>query len=129
MWRIIRDTNQMLIGVGVFFIVIFRLAHDLNLWSHPAFCIIYQTKLLTIIGDALLYSSAIELAYTLFTPGPDEAVEPLITGLAAVILIGIAQIDYDKVILTDEIMRNIAVFVIILVVFFIIRKYLLKEKQ
>jgi hypothetical protein len=41
---------------------------------------------LTIVGYALQFSAGIELAYMLFTPGPDEAIEPLIFGLAATAL-------------------------------------------
>lgn len=41
---------------------------------------------LPVIAAALAASAAIELAYTLFTPGPDEALDPLMLGLSAGIL-------------------------------------------
>ena len=41
---------------------------------------------------ALEYSAGIELAYTLFTEGPDEAVEPVIMGLAAAMLLGFSKL-------------------------------------
>ena len=37
---------------------------------------------LSLLSQAMMVSAAIELAYMLFTPGPDEAVEPLIIGIA-----------------------------------------------
>lgn len=49
---------------------------------------------LEVTGAALALSAAIELAYMLFTPGPDEAVEPLILGLASCALL-IASGDLD----------------------------------
>ena len=42
---------------------------------------------LTIVGFALAISTAFELAYTLFTDGPDEAVNPVITSIAVGILL------------------------------------------
>ncbi len=126
----VKTIIQMFIGVGVVFAVLIHLIYGLNSsWGLPIFQSVYDADVFAIIGYALLYSSAIELAYTLFTPGPDEAVEPLITGLAALILLGIAKINYEDLSLTDEIVRNVAVFVVVLVVFFVIRKYLLKEKS
>src|SRR5215213_6239241 len=44
-------------------------------------------KILEHIGEALAFSAAIDLAYMLFTPGPDEAIEPVIIGIAATVLI------------------------------------------
>jgi hypothetical protein len=40
-----------------------------------------------VITAGLAAAAAVELAYTLFTPGPDEAVDPLMLGLAAGILL------------------------------------------
>jgi hypothetical protein len=42
---------------------------------------------LTDIGFALAAAAVVELAYTLFTHGPDEALNPLILGVGAAILI------------------------------------------
>ena len=48
-----------------------------------------------VIAPALAVAAAIELAYTLFTPGPDEALEPLMLGLSSGILFLITQ-NVDK---------------------------------
>jgi hypothetical protein len=41
---------------------------------------------LVLISVSLAVAAALELAYTLFTPGPDEAVDPLILGISAIFL-------------------------------------------
>lgn len=48
-------------------------------------------RALLVIGVALVFSAAIELAYTFFTDGPDEALDPLILGVSAFALILISQ--------------------------------------
>ena len=45
----------------------------------------------SVIASAFAVAAAIELAYTLFTPGPDEAVEPLMLGLSSGILFLITE--------------------------------------
>jgi len=42
------------------------------------------------IGIGLAAAAAIELAYTLFTDGPDEALDPLMLGLASTLLLKLA---------------------------------------
>ena len=42
-------------------------------------------------------STGVDLAYMLFTPGPDEALDPVMTGLAAAILLGVGQLDFSKI--------------------------------
>jgi hypothetical protein len=44
-----------------------------------------------LVGDALAVAAVVELCYALFTPGPDEALDPLMLGLAAALLIGFSQ--------------------------------------
>jgi hypothetical protein len=51
------------------------------------------TLILRGIGVGLAAAAAVELAYTLFTPGPDEALDPLMLGLSATILFKLAAID------------------------------------
>jgi hypothetical protein len=76
----------MLIAIGVVIIVVGQLwpivwtfvTRQGNLPKLP------QTpEILAIVAKALAYSAAIDLAYMLFTPEPDEAVEPLMLGAAA----------------------------------------------
>lgn len=52
---------------------------------------------LNIIAYGLFFSTGVDLAYMLFTPGPDEAIDPVMTGLAAAILLGIGKIDFSTI--------------------------------
>jgi hypothetical protein len=45
------------------------------------------------IGVGLAAAAVVELAYTLFTDGPDEALDPLMLGLSAAILIQLGGLD------------------------------------
>jgi hypothetical protein len=59
----------------------------------PAIKFLVTLPTLELVGIALAYSSGFELAYTLFTAGPDEAVEPVIMGLAAAMLLGFSKLE------------------------------------
>jgi hypothetical protein len=84
----IKALAQMLVGI---FLII---SVGAQLWavaqrSHGINDFWYKFKehlLLDTIADALLVATAIELAYMLFTDGPDEAINPPIIALAAAIL-------------------------------------------
>ena len=71
------------------------------------------------MATALAYSAGFELAYTLFTPGPDEAVEPVIMGLAAAMLLGFSKVDRIDVVAGC----GAVVFVIALAGLFLVRHY------
>ncbi|MGE3911063.1 MAG: hypothetical protein AB7K36_17020 [Chloroflexota bacterium] len=45
-----------------------------------------ERALLDIVGMGLILSTVFEISYMLFTPGPDEAIDPMITGIAAVLV-------------------------------------------
>jgi SNF family Na+-dependent transporter len=48
------------------------------------------------VSFGLAISAGIEMAYMLFTPGPDEAVEPVILSLAAATLYGLSVINFSE---------------------------------
>jgi hypothetical protein len=50
-------------------------------------------ELLSAIGIALAAAAVVQLAYTLFTEGPDEALDPLMLGLAAALLLLVGGLD------------------------------------
>jgi hypothetical protein len=50
------------------------------------------TMVFSHVGLALGLAAAVELAYTLFTHGPDEALDPLMLGVAAALLIQLGQV-------------------------------------
>jgi hypothetical protein len=49
---------------------------------------------LGVVGTALVVAAGLELAYTLYTQGPDEAVDPLILALAAALILQLARADH-----------------------------------
>jgi hypothetical protein len=49
-----------------------------------------------LIADALAASTVIELAFTLFTPGPDEALDPVLLAVAAALLFQLGKTDGFK---------------------------------
>jgi hypothetical protein len=82
---------QMIIGLLIPFFLAVKLFLLIRPSSLDRLNELAQAPILEIVGIALLVSTALDLAYMLFTPGPDEAVEPVITGLAATLLIFISQ--------------------------------------
>lgn len=46
-----------------------------------------------IIASALAAATVIELAFTLFTPGPDEALDPVLLAIAAALLFQLGKVD------------------------------------
>jgi hypothetical protein len=46
------------------------------------------------VGLGLAIAAAIELAFTLFTDGPDEALDPLMLALSAAIILQLAKIEH-----------------------------------
>jgi hypothetical protein len=123
---------QMLIGIALTCVLIGKILEHLGIniawlnWIKVGLYAqsLFKTPTLSIVGHALSYSAAIDLAYTLFTPGPDEAVEPLITGLAAAILLEIAN--PDKLIPHAV---SIAIFVTVLAGLFVIRRVFIEERR
>lgn len=80
---------QMLIGLGTVVALCLVLSatfshhyrHVEHFYTHAG-----HTSIL-VITAGLAAAAAVELAYTLFTPGPDEALDPLMLGLSAGILL------------------------------------------
>jgi hypothetical protein len=89
---------QFLIGIGLVLLLLVKLIPwlcTLIPWDIVAHRIQHLITLspLDLVATALAYSAGFELAYTLFTPGPDEAVEPVIMGLAAAMLLEFSKVD------------------------------------
>jgi hypothetical protein len=74
---------------------------------------------LKLIGYALVLSAAVELAYMLYTDGPDEALNPLLVGLAAAALLVLSRLKGGPV--TWEIGLTILVISVAVVLLFFIR--------
>jgi hypothetical protein len=85
---------QMIIGIGTVTNLCWAVIRAIELHHHGQ--VLYaptaRTSIL-IITAGLAAAAAVELAYTLFTPGPDEALEPLMLGLSAGILLLVTRPD------------------------------------
>ncbi|WP_156359525.1 hypothetical protein [Sphingomonas sp. Leaf28] len=55
--------------------------------GHPVLIAVHQHRPLELVSLGLMYAAGVELAYMLFTPGPDEAIAPVILGLSSTILL------------------------------------------
>ncbi len=80
---------QMAIGV-VLVLYVFYFARDFLLLRDVDNHISYR-DLLGIIGYGLVVSAGIDLAYMLFTPKLDEAVEPLLVALSAGVILLLSE--------------------------------------
>lgn len=93
--RVIKSLIQMAIAIWALIELVSQFG-----WSqrHPscvqAFCysIPKASDILTLTGDALAAAAAVELVYTLFTSGPDEALDPLMLGLSSAALLSLGQV-------------------------------------
>jgi predicted SnoaL-like aldol condensation-catalyzing enzyme len=84
-----------------------------------------QEHVFNTIGVSLAIAAGVELAYTLFTHGPDEALDPLMLGLSAAIILQLAKIEE----LNLKQAASAVVYVIALGITFAIREYLAKEPE
>jgi hypothetical protein len=123
---------QMFIGFIVVCLIILRAFSALypGVASNPsnpfpfAMNLVSNVWPLDIVGVALAFSTAVELAYSLFTRGLDEAIKPLITGIAAAILIAISPPQNFKL----EVISAVALAVVALAILFLIERTLPSEE-
>lgn len=74
---------------------------------------IRHIKTLTYVANALAISCGLQLAYMLITEGPDEAIEPIMLGVASVILLILSTIEPSQ----WSIYNSISIIILILGVF------------
>ncbi|EPZ1177649.1 hypothetical protein ACXKL1_003467 [Klebsiella oxytoca] len=70
--------------------------HPEFLSDHQFLTHIKKIKTLSYVAKALAVSCGFQLAFMLITKGPDEAVEPIMLGIASVILLMLSVIDPEK---------------------------------
>jgi len=113
----IKALIQMAIGIGVIgaFIIGSSSKH-----------VSIADRALTLIGTGLAISAAVELAYTFFTPSLDEALDPLILGISAFVLIGISKKDpaFDQTHVSLVLLASLAITSL-----FIARRFLLPNED
>lgn len=84
-----------------------------------------ESTVLEPIAHALAAAAVVELAYTLFTPGPDEVLDPLMLGLTSVLLLRLAGV--DELIWTEALATLL--FVLCLAILFGVKKYLGSQRH
>ena len=110
---------QMIIGVSAVIVLMVLLC--INWRENPSSL---GDRALGTIGVALAFSAAVELAYTLFTDGPDEALDPLILGLSSFALIEISRSEaHLNTVAVPVLLIALAIFVL-----FIARRFLLEVR-
>jgi hypothetical protein len=87
----VRTVAQFLIGLYIFAFLALKALNHLGLWPDRWLGAVHATPVLAMVSAALLAAAAVELAYMLFTPGPDEAIDPLILGLAGTTILALSH--------------------------------------
>jgi hypothetical protein len=114
----VKAVTQMFIGVATVLAVGWRLLYSPG--PDPSQLIFKG------VGIGLALAAAIELAYTLFTPGPDEALDPLMLAVSATILLKLSQIE-NTISLADA--GAFLLLGVLLVVLFVARLLLAERSE
>jgi hypothetical protein len=115
----IKGYIQIAIGIAVIIVFASRcVSHPPNVEFNIA------REALSLVGYGLAASAAVELAYTFFTKGPDEALDPLILGVSSFTLIALSRIDPPRLKTSDTIPISLLALVILLL--FLTRRFMLE---
>lgn len=117
---------QMIVGVGAVVDIAWHVGQSISTHEGTAPFFPSITTSVTVVASALAVAAAIELAYTLFTPGPDETLEPLMLGLSSGILFLITE-NGDKNLSAPAQFTAVLLGVLALGVLFFIRRRFLRD--
>ncbi len=100
--RLVKIVGQMLIGlataVAVIVVLVMRAGFLVNnskaLGANVSGADMLTADVFAITAVGLAAAAALELAYTLYTPGPDEAINPLLLGLSSTFLFLASKTDH-----------------------------------
>lgn len=108
--ELIKTILQGCIAIGILVLLGAKLFYHIGqsfnfiIFHVPQYMItILRLPALDLVAKALAYAAGVDLAYMLLTPGPDEAIEPLILGLASAILFSMSNIGATNLELAKEI--------------------------
>lgn len=110
------------IGIGLAVVIIFGLQ-----WYSQRAQFSIPHSALAFVGYGLAVSAAVELAYTFFTKGPDEALDPLILGVSSFALISLSRIDSPRLTLSNAIPASL--FALTVLLLFFARRFLLEVEE
>jgi len=113
---------QMIVGVLGSAAVIVAVILDIHNGKPAMFM---EQHALVVIAVSLAVAASLELAYTLFTPGPDEAIDPLMLGISAVFLYIVSKQDN----LTWTAGISVVLFAVTLAVLFWIRQRFIDDSD
>lgn len=127
--KTIKICAQMVIGAMLVLLLVTKFLFHLINCPYPS-CLsyiqaIHSLKTLEIVSFALAYSAGVELAYMLYTPGPDEAIEPLIIGAAATLLCTISQTESLNV----QTVTSILLLVFAIAGLFLLKEFFIEDKK
>jgi hypothetical protein len=122
----VKNASQWLIALGIFALLIFKVFFSVwhlfgPLPTWPPITALMTSKPLDIVGQGLAASAAVQLAYMLLTPSLDEAVEPVILGIAATILLLVSKMDVLKI----REALCVLLLVLTIAILFVLKKYFL----
>ena len=127
--RTIKIIAQMFIGALLAIILVSKFWLHIIEFNYPAWLsyveYIHSLRTLHIVSLALAYSAGIELAYMLFTPGPDEAINPLISGVASALLYSITK--SNNLDIKNGI--SLILLVIVLAALFMIKEFFIEDEE
>lgn len=106
------------IAIGILFSLILIIQLCVH-WDEPVSRA--ASRAFVIIGAALAFSAVVELSYTFFTDGPDEALNPLILGISSFALIRISTGDLQL----NSVALPVLLLSLAIVVLLIARRFLL----
>ena len=110
------------IAVGILFLLILIIELCIH-WSETLSGA--ADRALIIIGVALAFSAVVELAYTFFTDGPDEAIDPLILGISSFALIRLST-GNPKL---NNVALPVSLLALAVFVLFVARRFLLEVRK
>ncbi len=119
---------QMAVGLGAVIDIAWHVEQSVSKHSGTAPFAPSIAASVLVIASALAVAAAIELAYTLFTPGPDEALDPLMLGLSSGILFLITENANNKLSVAVQ-FSAVLLGVLALGVLFVIRRRLLRDDE
>lgn len=128
-----KNALQGFIAIGIVSLLAVKLGYhvfksfDYQLFdAFPYFKEIVRLSTLDLVARALAYSAGVDLAFMLFTPGPDEAIEPLMVGLASAILFSISNISGTA---NLELAKEIGLYVLILFFLFFMKALFISKND